>query len=183
MKCSILTSVFLLGVMTLALPSASSIDERSEENFEKIDGFLAPMTYVGPITPGGQNHTINGTAEEVHSKIIELNPSFNPHDWHVPERNGRLLFGSRGGALNALERRKKAGPPLCDVFNYCNTRRIQRGIDYLNDLPGGCRVGWGSDKCSLISCSDNAGISICNDVSFSLFYLFERNSNLKKSFV
>ena len=62
MKCSILTGLFLLSVTTLAIPSVS-IDERSVERAENPDKFLAPMTYVGPITPGGKNHSINGTAE------------------------------------------------------------------------------------------------------------------------
>lgn len=62
MKCSTLIGLFLLSVTTLALPGAS-IDERSVERAEDLDKFLAPMTYVGPITPGGKNHSINGTAE------------------------------------------------------------------------------------------------------------------------
>lgn len=62
MKCSSIAGLFLLGVTTLALPSAS-IDERSVERAEDLDKFLAPMTYIGPITPGGKNHSINGTAE------------------------------------------------------------------------------------------------------------------------
>lgn len=62
MKCSILTGLFLLGATTLALPSASNV-ERSVKRAEDLKAFLPPMTYVGPITPGGKNYSINGTAE------------------------------------------------------------------------------------------------------------------------
>lgn len=69
MKCSAITGLFLLSVTTLALPSAS-MDERSVKRAENMDKFLAPMTYFGPITPGGKNHSINGTAE-VSSGFLE----------------------------------------------------------------------------------------------------------------
>ncbi|MCJ1471172.1 hypothetical protein MMC07_009820 [Pseudocyphellaria aurata] len=167
MKCSILTSLFLLGVTTLALPSGS-IDERSEV----VADTLGTMTYVGPITPGGQNYTISGTAEgqgltrptmwelqEIHKQILEKNPSFNPDDWSVPKLHGRASFDSSGDALNVLERRKL----FCDVGDFCSTKHIMEGIDYLNKLPGGCHVGWGSVKCTRVSCSYHAGITLCND--------------------
>ncbi|MCJ1263367.1 hypothetical protein MMC22_003237, partial [Lobaria immixta] len=165
MKCSAITGLFLLSVTTLALPSAS-MDERSVKRAENLDKFLAPMTYFGPITPGGKNHSINGTAEEVHKKILELNPSFNPYDWHKPGIDSRDVLDpalASREALDALEKRAKKPPPNCNVFNYCNTGRIRQGIDYLNGLPGTCHVGWGSDKCARISCSYNSGITLCND--------------------
>lgn len=106
--------------------------------------------------------------QEVHERILELNPSFNPHDWPVPELNVRVSSDPNDG-LNALEKRGKAGPAHCGVFDYCNTRRIQRGIDHLNRLPGGCHIGWGTEKCSPVSCSHDASIILCNDVSFFFF--------------
>jgi hypothetical protein len=39
------------------------------------------MTYTGPHTPGGEDVTLTGTAQEIHAKILKLNPNFNPADF------------------------------------------------------------------------------------------------------
>jgi hypothetical protein len=41
------------------------------------------MIYIGPITPGGENVTLEGSAEEIHRHIKVLNPAFNPMDFEV----------------------------------------------------------------------------------------------------
>lgn len=57
-----MAGLFLLSVTTLALPSAS-IDEGSVKRDKDLKSVLGPMTYTGPITPGGKDHSISGTAE------------------------------------------------------------------------------------------------------------------------
>lgn len=55
-------------------------------------------------------------------------------------------------------------PPICNpAGNPCSSTRIEQGVDYLNNLPGGCGVN--PRSCARISCSFSSAISLCNDVS------------------
>ncbi|KAL5354085.1 hypothetical protein ACLOAV_000170 [Pseudogymnoascus australis] len=60
----------LAGVMTQtqASPVSFAIDE-------------AVMTTVGPITPGGPDITLVGTAKSTYEQILALNPDYNPLDF------------------------------------------------------------------------------------------------------
>lgn len=62
MNYSIFSTLFLLTIKTLALPSAFG-DEHSIEPINKLDALLTSMTYIGPIDSSGETHRINGTAE------------------------------------------------------------------------------------------------------------------------
>ncbi|KAK2874967.1 hypothetical protein FQN49_001900 [Arthroderma sp. PD_2] len=57
------------------------------------------MTYMGPITPGGENVTLLGDAREIHAQIMKLNPKFNPMDF--PDESTKLHKRSKVGALLA----------------------------------------------------------------------------------
>lgn len=72
MKNSIFAGLLFLGVTTFALPSPSIEERTVEKTTADIDSVLGPMTYIGPITPGGNNHNITGTAEM--SNQFQFNP-------------------------------------------------------------------------------------------------------------
>ncbi|MCJ1268637.1 hypothetical protein MMC22_008525 [Lobaria immixta] len=156
MNYSFFSILFLLTIKTLALPSAFG-DEHSVEPINELDALLTPMTYIGPIDSSGETHRINGTAEEIHEKILALNPEFNPHDWPRPATSPAK------GPSSVLEKRSKIPPPNCDFGEYVRTKHILYSIDRLNHLPGVCYADFGSGKCARISCSRYADIILCND--------------------
>jgi hypothetical protein len=38
---------------------------------------IAVMEFVGPITPGGPDVTLRGSAKDIYEQILELNPSYD----------------------------------------------------------------------------------------------------------
>lgn len=39
------------------------------------------MEFVGPITPGGPDVTLSGSAKDIYDQIMELNPSYDVFDF------------------------------------------------------------------------------------------------------
>jgi hypothetical protein len=39
------------------------------------------MEFVGPITPGGPDVTLSGSAKDIYEQILELNPSYDVFDF------------------------------------------------------------------------------------------------------
>jgi hypothetical protein len=39
------------------------------------------MEFLGPITPGGPDVTLSGSAKDIYEQIIELNPSYDVFDF------------------------------------------------------------------------------------------------------
>jgi hypothetical protein len=48
------------------------------------------MEFVGPVTPGGPDITLSGSAKDIYEQIIELNPSYDVFDF--PEYADALEF-------------------------------------------------------------------------------------------
>ncbi|KFY18835.1 hypothetical protein V491_04686 [Pseudogymnoascus sp. VKM F-3775] len=69
MKLSTLPFLVVAGAMLQA--QASPVSLASTEG----------MTSVGPITPGGPDVTLSGTAKSIYEQILALNPSYNPVDF------------------------------------------------------------------------------------------------------
>ncbi|KAF3479665.1 uncharacterized protein GIQ15_06641 [Arthroderma uncinatum] len=115
------------------------------------------MKYVGPITPGGANVTLEGTAEHIHAQILKLNPKFNPGDFHDDKSDHELRTRSKTNTICG----KIAG-------GRANIRHIDAGIRYLNSLPGGCYAPAGPRACIRISCSYGSAIYLCNDNNHSI---------------
>ena len=67
----------------------------------------------------------------------------------------------------ALDRLQKRDHNLCWIFPSAREQPIREGIQYLRGIRGSLTVRAGPRACDRISCSDDAGIFICNDVSSS----------------
>lgn len=39
------------------------------------------MVYIGPVTPGGENVTLEGSIQEIFHQILKLNPSYKQEDF------------------------------------------------------------------------------------------------------
>ncbi|KAF1810898.1 hypothetical protein P152DRAFT_483602 [Eremomyces bilateralis CBS 781.70] len=112
------------------------------------------MKYTGPITPGGEDVELSGTAEDVYNQIVHLNPSYDP-----------AAFGNNATDIAPpLSKRDKSGL-ICNIGRHAQVGRIWQGISYLKSLPGGgtCGIDAGPAHCVRISCSWDSGIFLCND--------------------
>ncbi|KAF8970243.1 hypothetical protein BDZ97DRAFT_1792634 [Flammula alnicola] len=117
---------------------------------------LVPITYVGPITPGGANLTITGTPKEIYDQIIEMNPKYNIVAFNLEKRD-----------FISIEERTP-DRVACNVEGGAIYSDIAEGIDYLNNLgAGACNLG-PKPACSRVTCSDNSAIYYCNDNSYTI---------------
>lgn len=113
-------------------------------------------------TPGGPRVILNGTVQQVHAKLLEINPNYD-------NEFAALMNSSseHGNSTHALETRAKFywdkincnGP-----WSVCERTKIMDGIEYLRNLFGRPRNGGGPGNCGRVSCSWNAAIWWCNDV-------------------
>lgn len=121
------------------------------------------------VTPGGDKVVLRGTVEEVYAQLLERNPNwdidFPPSAEDLSERD------LSGEGFTPIEKRTNfAGSKY-----FCNGRwpttaraRIVEGIAYLRRVGGKPRLRAGPGRCSRVSCSWNAAIYWCNDVSRQL---------------
>lgn len=102
---------------------------------------------------------MNGTVQEVYAQALQMNPDFEPP---VSKRNA-----AAAGSIQLIDRSLNKRNVICGNFASADKRRILEGIAYLNNLPAGDRPtnGPGPRTCGRVSCSYNAAIWWCNDVS------------------
>ncbi|OOF94915.1 hypothetical protein ASPCADRAFT_507790 [Aspergillus carbonarius ITEM 5010] len=137
----------LLSTTSLATPSTTLSNHT-----------ITPMTYTGPITPGGEHISFTGTSiQEIHSQIKALNPDFE------------LVSPDESSPGNTITQRSDSTKDnlICNIpgrlSETANTYWIRSGIKYLKGLEGKCGVSKGPASCARISCSYDSGIFLCND--------------------
>lgn len=118
------------------------------------------------VTPGGEKVTLRGTIEEVHAQLLERNPNW---DEDFPEQVEDLAerdLGEEG--FTPIEKRTDfSGSKYFCYARWPTTARarIVEGISYLRRVRGKPSLRAGPGRCSRVSCSWNAAIYWCNDVS------------------
>ncbi|KFY46403.1 hypothetical protein V495_02494 [Pseudogymnoascus sp. VKM F-4514 (FW-929)] len=140
----------------------------------------AVITRVGPITPGGPNVTLTGTAESIYNQILKLNPSYDPEEHggtRLPSRppidpntepnTGTSLVPARVVKRQLENRTPTSGCCRCLGAPYngeiVGIGAIVAGRDYLDGL-GSAWCGTDSGGVSRISCSYNSAIYLVNSV-------------------
>lgn len=129
----------------------------------KAQGYtIDPLTIIGPVGPDGENITLTGTVQEIHSQLLEINSSYN------------VSVDVDSFTLDVATKHEKRCPDkiLCGLTNYtpANPRPILEGAVYLEGFKGVlCHVEAGPKRCVRFSCSYNSAIWLCNDVSSSGF--------------
>lgn len=117
-----------------------------------IPGYaIETLQWEVEIAPGW-TEVLNGTVQEVYSQILQIEPNFklaSTPRTHPAERESKI----ERRAIN------------CGTWPLANKGRIQEGISYLNGLVGSPTNGPGPGACGRVSCSYNAAIWWCNDVS------------------
>lgn len=115
-----------------------------------IPGYdVVDLTWQVEVFPG-HFENLTGTAEQVHHAARAMNPGWKPNlAKRVPLFNWSKVIcgaGERG-------------------WHPCKVRRIEEGIEYLRGLAGVPRNGPGPETCGRVSCSYQAAIWWCNNVS------------------
>lgn len=121
---------------------------------------IVPAVWEIEVTPGEGNYvTLNGTIEKVYPELLEINPNY---EQEYEE------FVAENEAPKSVEKRTD----FSTSKYYCNGRwtaistgEIAKGISYLRRVGGQPRMGAGPGTCARVSCSWNAAIFWCNDVS------------------
>lgn len=115
---------------------------------------------------------LNGTIEQVHSQLLEINPSYEAEVFE--ERGDILAFPTNATAATAatdvteptaVARSAQIFKINCGGYAPASTERIEDGISYLNRIAGRPKNGPGPNSCGRVSCSYNSSIWWCNDVS------------------
>jgi hypothetical protein len=127
--------------------------------------------------PGQSPIVLNGTIEQVHSQLLEINPSYQAEVFEkgcfTPIREDLLPAPTAATAATAAGASTAAAPLIwrikCGGYHSANIRRIKDGINYLNNITGQPRNGPGPNNCGRVSCSYNSSIWWCNDASVPFF--------------
>ncbi|MCJ1367176.1 hypothetical protein MMC16_006308 [Acarospora aff. strigata] len=184
MKSKRILSVLLplLSSVNVGLTSPVAISLPRHSKPELLgDTSWVPLQYIGPIHPGGSDITLNGTAQELHSQILHLNPDFQISDFAEPEpEEPSTTTTPHLRARNPLA-------PWCNPPGIGTTSGYATlsNINYLRDLPGRCYVAEGPRTCARIACWHGAAVFVCNDVSapaiqFNFDLAFEREGRQDK---
>ena len=107
-------------------------------------------------SPGGATVVLNGTAQEVHAQLLQINPNYDAEFAAVTAKRA---------APEPVSTFRKRDHTICDNFPQCSRGRIGEGIDYLRGVAGRPGNGPGPGNCGRVSCSYNSAIWWCNDVN------------------
>lgn len=123
--------------------------------------------------PGQPALVLNGTVEQVHSQLLEINPKYQIEVFE--KREGLLAAPTAATAATAatdpteptaIAHSAQIWHMTCGGYTSANTKRIKDGIKYLNSIAGQPKNGPGPNNCGRVSCSYNSSIWWCNDVCF-----------------
>jgi hypothetical protein len=133
--------------------------------------------------PGQSPIILNGTVEQVHSQLLEINPKYQAE---VFEKREDLLAAPTAAPAataatdltepTAVAHSAQIWRIQCGGYDSASTKRIKDGIKYLNGIAGQPKNGPGPNNCGRVSCSYNSSIWWCNDVSI----LFPCNNSVSK---
>ncbi|POR38578.1 Uncharacterized protein TPAR_01207 [Tolypocladium paradoxum] len=152
-------SLLLCAVMAVAhaalsdLPSGVVLDPTN--SFGIQGAHEVPVEWDLPAFIDGPILTLNGTAEDVHKQLLEINPNYN-EDFKMFERRSTDIEKR----IDWSDTKVICSPEL---FGKCSMYKMWDGVNYLYSLPGQPRNGPGPGACGRVSCSGNTAILWCND--------------------
>ncbi|KAJ4205006.1 hypothetical protein NW759_014672 [Fusarium solani] len=140
--------------------------------FSNADRLEAPIEGYGvvvpewevEVTPGGPTTVLNGTIEEVHNELLQLNPDWDEeYIGNSTADAGEINERDAGFRLLARTDFSDAAYRCGGRWPKCRTTFISQGIYYLRSVKGKPRNGPGPGNCGRVSCSFNSAIWWCND--------------------
>ncbi|MCJ1316818.1 hypothetical protein MMC15_002139 [Xylographa vitiligo] len=154
------------GLNVLAHPTTNEVQRREPTSLGMLGDYTIVLgTWVGPITPGGPNVNITGQLQDVHKKILEMNPLYDPKDF------GHLNDGH--GNITNVAKRNAIVPPNCNVpYPAARTDFIDTCILWAEGTPGAMCIPPGPRVCLVMTGNDDAigcnTIYVCNDNSYEI---------------
>ncbi|KAM0388309.1 hypothetical protein ACHAO7_010545 [Fusarium culmorum] len=124
-------------------------------------GVVVPEWEV-EVTPGGPTTVLNGTIEEVHEELLQLNSDWD-EEYAGNSTDSELTERDSGFELFARTDFSDAEYHCGGRWPKCRTTFVNQGISYLRRTKGKPTNGPGPGNCGRVSCSFNSAIWWCND--------------------
>ncbi|KAK3998289.1 hypothetical protein QBC44DRAFT_338278 [Cladorrhinum sp. PSN332] len=129
---------------------------------DEISGYkTVEISWEVEATPGGPTMILNGTVEEVHAQLLEVNPNY---DSDFAEIKAAKKAAAAARQFTGLSNREASN--ICDLYGVWDSAtkaRILEGVDYLHGVKGQPVNGPGPGNCGRVSCSYDSAIWWCND--------------------
>ncbi|RYP67835.1 hypothetical protein DL771_007012 [Monosporascus sp. 5C6A] len=126
-----------------------------------IEGYgITELEWKVPVRPGQDPVILNGTVQQVHDQLLELNPEYDAEiaTFSVSET---VTFDTSEVPESGLERRDHN---VCKGYPAAFAPDIITGINYLRGVPGTATNGPGPGNCGRVSCLNRNAIWWCNDL-------------------
>lgn len=154
-------SPLLCAVMAVAHASPSDLPRGvvldPSNKFGIQGGHQVPVEWDLPAFKDGPILTLNGTVQEVHKRLLEINPNYNADFKMFEPRSTDMEKRTDFSNANTL--------CSASIYGVGDIGRMWTGVNYLYTLVGRPKNGGGPGACGLVSCSGYTGIWWCNDVS------------------
>ncbi|KAJ6257397.1 hypothetical protein Dda_8286 [Drechslerella dactyloides] len=142
--------------------------------------FLEGITWVGPVHPGGVNHTFFGNVDQIRQQI-KTAPGFDP-----------AIFNSNAATtanVTDLERFLEGRAPHYNIQCVRSSLTYEGGylpafidsIIKIKALPGGCFVD--GPGCKRFACSKNASLGLCNSKAIRLEFTCQELARISEIMV
>ena len=130
-----------------------------------IPGYsIVPMQWsVKPFPDRDEYVNVTGTIQQMIAEVNKVNPDYEKLLLAAADK-----YREESGNLDKRGLNKRwvyAGHFCFGRWPGASILAIEEGISYLNSIGGRPHIGSGPGVCSRVSCSNNAGIFWCNDVS------------------
>jgi hypothetical protein len=163
----------MLSHVTATLALALGLAQAAPQVVERdspIPGYgLVDLSWEVQVVEGQPPQILTGTVQDVHKQILAINPNFR---FNPPKDRSALLASNNITARADVQGRSFDKLICCDDFYVgagADTLDIRDGVSYLDGVSGKPSNGPGPGNCGRVSCSYDAAIFWCNDVSnFSL---------------
>lgn len=158
---TLIKPICIAGLLATAAQAAPPQDLHTRTALP--DGYTeVPVEWEVQAFPNGEIIHLNGTAEQVHSELLKLNPEFDTDFANSDDH------GDDHDEEHSLDARDKCsrdwGLVKCDIKrNYARKSAIDEGITYLRKIGGRPSLPAGPARCGRVSCSHSSGIWWCND--------------------
>ncbi|KAI9776480.1 MAG: hypothetical protein M1816_005253 [Peltula sp. TS41687] len=129
----VLAAIFEAGVHSLEAP---------------IPGYgVDPLSWEVEPSPGRPAVTLTGTVQEVHARLLEINPNYEVEFGSIvhTKEDPAVTPASAKLAKRSLAKRDDL---KCNNWPRCGSPFIRQGIEYLRKVGGKPSLGPGPGKCS-----------------------------------
>ncbi|KAK3997918.1 hypothetical protein QBC44DRAFT_303042 [Cladorrhinum sp. PSN332] len=130
---------------------------------------IVELSWEVETTPGGPKVILNGTLEQAHEKLVEINPNWNAEYLEpvIADQNAEAKSAARSVTGDVASLQKRDWTECKTRGGGAQTAAIRDGISYLRGLSGEARNGPGPRNCGRVSCSYSSAIWYCNNNNYA----------------